>query len=210
VPTRKGTPRLPQAVTQRTRTAFHEAGHGVLSLAIANAPEVASIRVSERTAGRIIARPSARSSTRVQVHLGGYAAEHLLTGKRSRRLSEEVAIVANWDPELRADFAELEGRDGACAVYELLRVGTFENDDDAKREVERFYEATRESLSAVWPAVDQVAQALCEREELDRDALDELLADSELFMPILAVENAYGFMQPRAPLAGQAETARST
>ena len=184
----------------------------MLSTAIANAPEVVSIRVSERTAGRIIARPSARSTTRIQVHLAGYAAEHLLTGKRSRRLSEEVgfAIVASWNPELRADFADLEGRDGACAVYELLRVGTFENDDDIKREVERFYGATRESLSAVWPAVQRVAMALLEREELDRDVLDELLADSELFMPIFAVQSAYEFMQARVPLAGPAETARST
>jgi hypothetical protein len=73
-----------KSVSPRTRTAFHEAGHAVLSLAIANAPEVVSIRVSERTAGRIVARPSARSTTRIQVHLAGYAAEHLLTGRRPR------------------------------------------------------------------------------------------------------------------------------
>jgi len=201
-----------QSRDPRARTAYHEAGHAVLSLAIANAPEVVSIRVSERTAGRIIARPSARSTTRIQVHLAGYAAEHLLTGRRSRRLSEEVgfAIVASWDPELRKDFPDLEDRDGACAVYELLRVGVFENDDEIKREIERFYGATRESLSAVWPAVERVAQALCEREELDRDALDELLADSELFMPIFAVQSAYGFMKARAPLAGLPGAAPST
>jgi hypothetical protein len=205
-------PRASKSVTQRTRTAFHEAGHAVLSLAIANAPEVVSIRVNERTAGRIVARPSARSTTRIQVHLAGYAAEHVLTGRRSRRLSEEVgfAIVASWDPELRADFPDLEDRDGACAVYELLRVGAFEHDDDIKREVERFYGATRESLSAVWPAVERVAQAVHEREELDRDALDELLADSELFMPIFAVQNAYGFMQARAPSVTPANTPPST
>jgi cell division protease FtsH len=201
-----------QSKDPRTRTAYHEAGHAVLSLAIANAPEVVSIRVSERTAGRIIARPSARSTTRIQVHLAGHAAEHLLTGRRSPGLSEEVgfAIVASWDPELRADFADLEDRDGACAVYELLRVGAFENDDDIKRAIDRFYDATRESLSAVWPSVERVAMALLEREELDRDALDELLAESELFMPIFAIQNAYGFMQLRAPLARPANAPPST
>ena len=118
--------------------------------------------------------------------------------------------MASWDPELRGDFPDLEDRDGACAVYELLRVETFENDDDIKREVEPFYGATRQSLSTVWPAVERVAQALREREEVDRDALDELLADSELFIPIFALQNAYGFMQPRAPLVGLSkETARS-
>jgi hypothetical protein len=62
----------------------------------------------------------------------------------------------------------------------------------------------------VWPAVEKVAMAVLERDELDRDALEELLADSELFMPIFAVQHAYGFMQPRAPLAGSAGTAPST
>jgi hypothetical protein len=42
-------------------------------------------------------------------------------------------------------------------------------------------------IRSPWPAVERVAQALRECEELDRDALDELLADSELFMPVFAV-----------------------
>jgi hypothetical protein len=138
----------------------------------------------------------------------------LATRRRSIRRTSctdiGFAIVGSWDPELRASFPDLEDRDGACAVYELLRTATFEDTDDIKREVERFYGATRESLSAVWPAVERVAQALHEREELDRNMLDEVLADFELFMPIFTVQNVYGFMQPRAPLAGPPGTAPST
>ena len=187
----------------RRVTAFHEAGHAVLSAAIANKPEHVSIRPNGNTLGRSGARMSVRPTSRVQVHLAGFVAEHLLTKRRSRQLDQEVgfAIVARLDPALRAAFDDVVERDGYLAVEEVLRMGLFESDDEIRREVERFYEIAKESLSAVWQAVEQVAKALLDHDELDRDAVDEALGDLDIYMPVFAVQQAHGLLPVKAPVA---------
>ena len=89
-------PPRPKRITERTRTAYHEAGHAVLSAAINDTPELVSIREEHATLGRTRQRMFARPTLLVQVHLAGFAAEHLHTGRRSRQLDQEVgfAIVA--------------------------------------------------------------------------------------------------------------------
>ncbi len=198
-----------KSVDERTRTAYHEAGHAVLSAAIANTPQHVSIRSREHTLGRSGARMSARPTSRVQVHLAGFAAEHLLTGRRQRQLDQEVgfAILAHLDPKLGAAFAGSESRDGHRAVKEVLGMGVFAGTDEIKREVDRFYGICRESLSAVWPAGGDVAKALLELEELDRDGLEKALGDTDIHAPAFAVQAAPGRLPPAPPPAASGQHA---
>jgi hypothetical protein len=107
-------------VAPRTRTAFHEAGHAVLSAAITNPPEHVTIKANGHTLGRSGARMSARPTARVQVHLAGFAAEHLLTGRRPRQLDPEIgfSLLARLDPAVGEAYAGSESRDGHRAVEE--------------------------------------------------------------------------------------------
>jgi hypothetical protein len=191
-------------INQRTRTAFHEAGHAVLSAAIADTPQHVSIRPVGHTLGRSGARMSALPTSRVQVHLAGFAAEHVLTGRRSRQLDKEVgfAILGRYDPELRAAFAGSEDQDGYRAVQEVLNMGVWGSVEETKREVDRCYDVARESLSAVWPAVEAVATALLKREELDRDDVVGAIGEADVFSPVFAVQRAHGLLPVLPPPVG--------
>jgi len=189
--------RTPESIPERRRTAYHEAGHAVLSAAISDRPQHVSIRAKGHSLGRSGARVSARPTSAVQVHLAGFAAEHLLAGRRPRQLDQEVgfAIVGREDRALRAAFAGSEDQDGRRAVHGVLTMGIEEADDEIKREVDRFYAIARESVSAVWPAVEAVAKALLKHEELDRDGVDEALGDLDIYTPVIAVQRAHGLLQ---------------
>ncbi len=164
----------------------------MLSSAIANPPELISIRAVGHTLGRNGLRLSNRFSSRIQVHLAGFAAEHVLTGRRVRQLRHEVglALLARIDPTFRDDFEHCEERDGFRVVEDLLRTAALD-DDEVWREVDRFYESTRESLVAVWRVVDRVAKALLRHEELDRGAFDVTLGDANIYAPIFAVQRRH-------------------
>lgn len=168
----------------------------MMSAAIANGPDHVTIRPDGHSLGRSGARISARFTTRVQVHLAGLAAEHLLTRRRSRELDREVgfAILARLDSALREAFADVTGRDGYRAVEEVLRMGVFASDDEIKNEIDRFYDITRESLTAVWSAVVVLAKALLEHDELDRHALEETLGNLDLFTPVVTVQRRHGLL----------------
>lgn len=188
--------RKSKTVDARTRTAYHESGHAVLSAAINDTPRHVSIKPNGDTLGRSGARMSARSTSLVQIHLAGFAAEHVLTSRRPRQLEQEVgfALISRSDEDLRRAFAGSEHHDGYRAVQEVLRMGTYEDDEAIKREVDRFYEIARESLSAVWPAVKAMVIALLEHEELEREDVEKVLEPLELFAPVLRVQQAHGLL----------------
>jgi ATP-dependent Zn protease len=188
----KRTPRR-RRVSQRTRTAYHEAGHVVLSAAINDTPHHVSIRADHGTLGRSGQKMLARPTSLAQVYLAGFAAEHLLTGRRPRQLDLEVrfGILSHSDPALCALF-EIVSSDGYGAVREALRTGVRETDEEIHREIERFYEIARQSLSTVWPPVRAVAEALLAQEELDRDGLDEAIGEVDILLPVLAGQRAHG------------------
>jgi hypothetical protein len=194
VPESKATALKPMRVDARTRTAYHEAGHAVLSAAIADTPERVSILPDAHTLGRSSARMSVHPVSRVQVHLAGFAAEHIVTGRRPRQLDQEVgfAIISRLDPALRAAFVGSKDRDGQRAVQEVLGMCLVDTDDDIKREVDRYYQVARESLAAVWRVVDRVTLALLEHDELDRRGLDDAIGDTDIYQPVFAVQQAHG------------------
>ena len=168
----------------------------MLAAAIANPPDRITIKADEHTLGRSGARMSSRPEARVQVQLAGFAAEHVLTGRRSRQLDQEIGlrILARLDPELGEDFEAFELRDGHRAVEEVLRMETYDDDDKVRRELDRFYDIARASLGVVWPSVEAVAKALLVREVLDRAAFDTAIGPG-------------GLVRARAPVAEGARNA---
>jgi hypothetical protein len=117
-----------------------------------------------------------------QVYLAGFAAEHLLTGRRARSLDVEVGlgVLAHLDPKLVATFDGIESSDGYGAVREVLRSGIQEVDEEIRRELERLYTVVMASLSAVWAAVECVATQLLAEEELDRRAVTRAIGPISL------------------------------
>jgi hypothetical protein len=188
-------------VDPRRRTAFHEAGHAVLSAAINDKPHHVSIRSAHGTLGRTGQKMFAQPTSLAQVYLAGFAAEHILTGRRPRQYNIEtgLAILAHTDPTLISTFEGIEVSDGYGAVLHLLRTGVRPAEAELRREVDRFYEITRESVSAVWPAVKAVAGALLVHEELDREALDEVMGDAAIYLPVFTVQRAHGLLRPARP-----------
>jgi ATP-dependent Zn protease len=186
--------RVSRTFDLRSRTAHHEAGHAVLSAAINDRPERVSVRDEGGTLGRCAQKMLVRPTSLAQVYLAGFAAEHLLTGRRPRGFDVEVGlgVLAHLDPTLVNTMEGIKATDGYGAVHQVLRSGSREVEDDIRSEVERLYEVARKSLRAVWPSVRAVAEALLEYEELDRAGLDRALGEADIFAPVLAVQNAHG------------------
>ncbi len=187
--------RLPRGSSVK-RTAWHEAGHAVLSAAINELPKRVSILANGETLGRSIQRGYARPSSLTQVYLAGFAAEQLLAGRPPRRFRQEVgfALLSLSHPELREAIPGSEHRDVYRAVRQLLKMGVRADDEALKREVERFYGIALESLTAVLPAVKAVAAALLKHEELSRRQLEETLAPLDVVEPVLRIQRAHGLL----------------
>lgn len=139
---------------ERVRTAHHEAGHVVLGALLDDVPERASIASNATTLGRTQQRSRAAPPALAQIYLGGFAAEHILTGRRPRQLDAEIGV----------------------AVEQVLRTGVRTVEEDIRGEVDRLYEVARRSLSGSWPAVAAVAAALLDAGELDRAGIAALLS----------------------------------
>lgn len=185
-----------QRINARIVLAHHEAGHAVLSAAINDAPHQVSILADDGTHGRTTQRMIARPSSLAQVYLAGFAAEHIVTGRRARQLDQEIgfSILGRSDPGLMKAFDGAEQRDGHRAVGEVLRFVQARTDDEILLEINRLYDAARESLGSVWPAVQRVADALVKTETLSRDELFEAIGGDDTCSPVFAVQAAYGLL----------------
>ena len=141
-----------------------------------------------------------RPTSLAQVFLAGFASEHLLTGRRPRQLDMEVgmALLAHFDGGLVDTFEGIEATDGYGAIRQVLRMGVREVEADLRREIDRLYDVARESLVTVWTAVDVLARALLKREELDRQAIDDVLEGFSVFVPVLAVQRDRGLITSSA------------
>ncbi|HXK16555.1 MAG TPA: hypothetical protein VNG33_02030 [Polyangiaceae bacterium] len=131
----------------------------------------------------------------VQIHLAGFAAEELLSGRQSRQLRGlelGMSVMAAVNPLLAGAASPAEGSDQHLAVREILTMGCAPNRDSIRAEFEHFYAIARAAVESVWPAVVAVAQALLERCELGRDAFSEAVGAHDIYAPVAAVQKAYG------------------
>ena len=172
----------------------------MLSAAINDTPSQVSIRPNGETLGRSTQKMFVRPTSLAQVFLAGFAAEHLLTGRRPRQYDVEIgmALLAHFDPKLVEIFDGIEFTDGYGAVRQVLRTGVRENEAEIRRELQRLYGIACESLTAVWPAVEALAGVLLKCEELDEDAIEEVLGEFGLSIPVFAVQRAHGLMTTAA------------
>ena len=172
----------------------------VLSSAISDRPRYVTIRPQGNTLGRSRALGSPRPTSRVQVHLAGFAAEHLLTDRRPRQFDREVgfAIIARQYPSVGEAFEGRAECDGCRAVDEVLKMSILTTPDDIRTEIDRFYKASLRSLAAVWSSVDAVAVALLDQEELDRHGVDVAIGDTDIYQPVFAVQHDLGLLPGRA------------
>jgi hypothetical protein len=94
-------------------------------------------------------------------------------------------------------FEGIEAWDGYGAVQHLLRTGVRLVEAELRLEVDRFYEITKASVAAAWPAVKALADALLQQEELERDGVEEALGEADIYGPVFAVQEAHGLMPSR-------------
>ena len=191
------TTRKPRSVSKPVRIAHHEAGHAVLSAAINDTPDLVSIRASGASLGRSRSRMEGRLENRVQVHLAGFAAEELLTGRRPNQLAGPelgFSVLAAIEPRHASIAAGIEGCDQYLAVEEILGMGCPRTSDAIRAEFERFYVVAKESLSAVWPTVQALANALLKHKELDRNGVFQAIGRDDIYGPIFAVQKANGLL----------------
>ena len=185
-----------RSVSAQVRLAHHEAGHAVLSAAINDSPRLVSIKRHGESLGRTQRGSFARPEVMVQVHLAGFAAEHELTGRRPPQLKADLGFailsLINAAHGPLATELDLVGRDEYLAVQEVLAMACALEPDAIRSEIDRFYEAARASLVAVWPIVRSVAAALLKHEELNRGQLFKAMDGLELYKPVFAVQEAHG------------------
>lgn len=193
-------PKTQKRISARQRTAYHEAGHAVLSAAINDAPHYVSILEQEGSLGRAAYWMHGRPELLVQVHLAGYAAEEILTGKRTKdtekRLGWACLSVGRSSPGLAEGH---EGTDEHRAIGELLKMGITTETEKLRQEIDRFIEIAKESLVSVWPSVEAVAKALLKHGEIDRDEFLNVIVD-DIYTRVFKVQVKHGIMQ--TPAAG--------
>jgi ATP-dependent Zn protease len=192
----KSSPKKRKPLDGRTRTAFHEAGHAVLSASLNDRPHHVSIRGQDGTLGRTAQKMAARPTSLAQVFLAGFAAEHVRYCRRPANYSVEtgLGILAHTDPALVEKIAGVEASDGYGAIRQLLRTGVRLVEEDLRREVDRYYEITRECIAGSWPAVKALAEALLVHEEMDRDAVDEVIGRHDIYIPVFRIQRAHGLL----------------
>ena len=176
--------------------AYHEAGHAVLGAALNDAPRLISIIPIGASDGRCLSSWESRPSFMAQVHLGGFAAEALLTGSRPRGMTPEafllpmMALLLDWGTG--AGPQGVEGTDQLHVLRQVLATGTARDPDLLRAEVARYFDAAKASLEAVWECVDIVARALLVKKELDRGAFEQLIGPRDIYTPVFEVQRARG------------------
>jgi hypothetical protein len=142
--------------------------------------------------GRTLQKSGAGPVAMAQIYLAGYAAEHLLTGRRPPEMVRQLAlgILAHVDPEIVP--VDASGTDGHGAVVEIVRSGVSERAQrEIEREAERLYDVARDSLSAVWHAVEAVAARLERVEQLDDARVERILRPFAVRAEVRLVQRAH-------------------
>lgn len=187
------TPRR-RSVSKRTRIAHHEAGHAVLSASISDTPRLVSIVAKEGSLGRARYQMLARPQVLIQVHLAGFAAEHILKGAQPEQFVTGLGVCTAALVYKLHDSLGMAGSDEQLAIEEAVKMGTAVEEGAIKAAVTQFYNISRESIISVWPAVQAVAKVLLKHGELDRDGFSEAIGSFDIYKPVRAVQLAHGLV----------------
>lgn len=183
-----------KCVSKRTRIAHHEAGHAVLSASLSDAPRLVSIVAEEGSLGRARYQMLARPQVLIQVHLAGFAAEHVLKEKQPKQFSSGLGVCTTALVYKLHDCSGTAGSDEQLAIEEALKMGTAVDEDAIKTTVTRSYDISRESITSVWPAVQAVAKALLKHNEFGRERFFEVIDGFDIYKPVRAVQRGHGLV----------------
>jgi hypothetical protein len=181
-------------VRKRTRVAYHESGHAVLSAAISDAPHLISIRPDGATLGRCHYRPAHSLEKRVQIHLAGFAAEELLLLRRPPQMdgSDLGLSIASFVYNDAISSKCIKTCDQYLAVSDIVEMGCDRRDSAIRIEFNRFYAIAMESLKSVWPAVAAVAKTVLKKTDIDRSSFSGAIRGYDIYTPIFAIQKTHG------------------
>ncbi|MGL4738352.1 MAG: ATP-dependent metallopeptidase FtsH/Yme1/Tma family protein [Cellulosilyticaceae bacterium] len=173
---------------ERQITAYHEAGHALITKLLAPDHRVTKVTIVPSTKGAggfsmnvpkdkmYMTRQELR--TQIQISLAGRAAEELVFGK------DQVTTGASNDIEKATsylcDFMTRYGMDDELGlVNRSILLGREASDERLveriQSEMSQIYEATRDVISQNYDQLERLAQALLEKENLGEREIDDLL-----------------------------------
>jgi len=191
----------------RHLTAYHEAGHAVIALVVPGLDPVHKVTIvpREKSLGVTAMLPERDRHThafsdlraRLVMLLAGRAAEERTLGsdcvttgaggdiQHATRIARQM--VVNFGMSRRVGMVDLSGDNGPITADTARIV-----DEEIRRLIDEAYEDALRVLDQERPLMDGIAQALLERETLDRSDLAELVAETRRPAPPADGEGSKG------------------
>ncbi|MEW6154396.1 MAG: ATP-dependent zinc metalloprotease FtsH [Actinomycetota bacterium] len=180
----------------RSRIAYHESGHAIVSTALPGTDRVGKVSIVARghaggftwmvPEGDQVTVTRAQLLDRIAALLGGRAAERLATGEVSSGATADLEHAVQLAHKMIADFGMsqnlgpyivkpfTDGFQGQIGVGYSERIAA-EIDEEIQAILHRAEERAMAALVANKAAFERLAQTLIEAETLEDDALDQLL-----------------------------------
>ena len=188
-----------QSVEEKRLTAYHEGGHAIVAHFSPNVDPVHRISIVARgmTGGHTLVPPSidrytetkTRLLERIATLLGGRAAEEMVSGEFTTGAASDLEIASRIAREMVTQFGMSElgptiytpraqfgiwpgmGGDSTQISPELAA----KIDGEVAKIIDAGYKNAKESLSHHKTQLDRVAEALLERETLERDDFEKIV-----------------------------------
>ena len=189
---------------EKNVTAYHEAGHALVAMLSEDADPVHKVTIIPRGMAlgvtQTLPAEDRYTSTRQELSatikhaMGGRAAEHLVFGRFTTGASNDLRQATKLARQMVCHYGMSEklgpvsydeehdiflGRD-FVARKDYSEKKAEEIDEEVSRMLRRLYDEARELLAENRPCLDRIAEALLERETLDRTDLELLLAGRPL------------------------------
>jgi cell division protease FtsH len=183
-----------RVVTEKERRilAYHEAGHAVMSFLTGELLPVHKVTIVSRgqALGYTLNLPSEERYLHTKeefkdlltVYLAGRAAEQIVFGRVTNGAANDLEKVTELARAMVFDYGmsdEVTSRTMRADNYALSEETKRVRDSEQARLTDEAYKEAQRLLEKHRGVLDRVAQALLEKETLDRDELETLLADIE-------------------------------
>ena len=173
--------------------AYHEAGHALMSHLVGDLLPVQKVTIVSRgqALGYTLNLPTEERYLHtteefqdlLKLYLAGRAAENVVFGRVTNGAANDLEKVTELARAMVFDFgmsSEVTSRTMRADNYALSEETKKLRDSEQARLTDSAYEDAQRLLRKHRPALDRVANALLEKETLDREELDALLSDVEV------------------------------
>jgi cell division protease FtsH len=173
--------------------AYHEAGHALMSHLVGDLLPVQKVTIVSRgqALGYTLNLPTEERYLHtteefqdlLKLYLAGRAAENVVFGRVTNGAANDLEKVTELARAMVFDFgmsSEVTSRTMRADNYALSEETKKLRDNEQARLTDAAYEDAQRLLRKHRPALDRVANALLDKETLDREELDALLADVEV------------------------------